>query len=54
VENCPRRSGDPAVLVASSEKAKKELGWQPQVTKIEDIIKSSWKWTKEHPEGYGD
>lgn len=39
-----RRSGDPAVLVASSAKIKAELGWQPQHSTVEEIIKSAWKW----------
>lgn len=47
-----RRSGDPAVLIASSEKAKKILGWQPELTDIEAIIASAWKWHKGHPRGY--
>lgn len=40
----PRRAGDPAVLVASSEKIKSELGWKPNFTKIDDIIASAWEW----------
>ena len=48
-----RRPGDPPVLVASAEKAKAELGWQPQVTSLEGIIESAWRWHREHPEGYG-
>ena len=46
-----RRPGDPAVLVASYEKAKKELGWEPK-RNLEEIIKDAWEWTKKHPEGY--
>ena len=48
-----RRPGDPPVLVASAEKAKAELGWQPQVTSLEGIIESAWRWHRAHPEGYG-
>jgi len=48
-----RRPGDPPVLVASAEKAKAELGWQPQVTSLEGIIESAWRWHREHPQGYG-
>jgi UDP-glucose 4-epimerase len=44
VEIKPRRAGDPARLVASSEKAKAELGWKPKVPEIEDIIASAWEW----------
>lgn len=47
-----RRTGDPAVLVASSAKIKKELGWVPKITNLEDIIKSSFKWQKKFPKGY--
>jgi UDP-glucose 4-epimerase len=50
----PRRPGDPAVLVASSSRAKAELGWKPEFSKPEVIIESAWKWIKEHPEGYKD
>ena len=52
LEEGPRRSGDPALLIASSEKAKKVLGWEPKFTNIEDIIASAWKWHKNHPNGY--
>jgi len=47
-----RRSGDPAVLVASNEKAHKILGWQPEYTNIEDIIRTAWQWHENHPDGY--
>jgi UDP-glucose 4-epimerase len=50
---CPRRPGDPAVLVASSNKARTELGWKPEFPKLESIIESAWRWMREHPEGYG-
>jgi UDP-glucose 4-epimerase len=48
----PRRPGDPARLVASSEKAKRELGWKPQFQNIESIVESAWRWHKAHPHGY--
>ena len=48
----PRRPGDPAVLVASSEKIRKELKWTPQYPDLEHIIGSAWKWMLKHPEGY--
>lgn len=51
-ELAPRRTGDPAILVASSELAKVELGWEPQYSEIEDIVSSAWKWHREHPKGY--
>lgn len=47
-----RRSGDPAVLVASSEKAIKELGWKPKYNSLETIIETAWKWHINHPYGY--
>lgn len=51
-KEAPRRAGDPAILVASSEKIKKELGWSAKYTKIEDIIESAYKWRLKNPEGY--
>ncbi len=50
----PRRDGDPAVLVASSEKAKSLLGWKPELDDIETIISSAWKWHSTHPKGFDD
>jgi UDP-glucose 4-epimerase len=44
VEECPRREGDPAVLVASSEKIKRELGWRPNFAELDAIIASAWDW----------
>jgi UDP-glucose 4-epimerase len=44
VEECPRREGDPAVLVASAEKIKRELGWKPQYADLDAIIASAWEW----------
>lgn len=48
-----RRPGDPAVLIGSSEKATKALGWRPRFPKLETIIETAWKWHKNHPNGYG-
>jgi UDP-glucose 4-epimerase len=48
----PRRAGDPAVLVASSGRAKSELGWKPRFPKLEPIIDSAWRWMHSHPRGY--
>ena len=50
----PRRPGDPPRLVAGSDKAKRELGWKPQFPKLEEIIRSAWKWHQTHPRGYSD
>lgn len=47
-----RRAGDPAVLIASSEKARKVLGWKPQFDSLEKIIADAWSWHKSHPNGY--
>ncbi len=47
-----RRAGDPATLVASSEKIKRELGWKPQYDSLESIISSAWKWHSSHKNGY--
>ncbi|MCP4134504.1 MAG: UDP-glucose 4-epimerase, partial [bacterium] len=47
-----RRPGDPAVLIGSSDKAVKELGWNPRFNDIRTIIETAWKWHKEHPDGY--
>jgi UDP-glucose 4-epimerase len=44
VEECPRRPGDPAVLVAGSEKIKQELGWRPQFADLDVIVSSAWEW----------
>jgi UDP-glucose 4-epimerase len=43
-EICPRRAGDPAVLVASSEKAIRELGWKPRYTQLDEIVRTAWIW----------
>jgi UDP-glucose 4-epimerase len=51
-EIADRRAGDPAILIASSEKAKKELGWNPKYNSIETIIETAWNWHKNHPTGY--
>ena len=48
----PRRAGDPARLVASGEKAREILGWKPEITELEDIIRSAWAWHSSHPNGY--
>ncbi len=48
----PRRAGDPATLVASSQRARTELGWNPVRNKLEDIIASAWSWHVNNPDGY--
>jgi UDP-glucose 4-epimerase len=48
----PRRPGDPAVLVAASNKIRKELGWTPQYPHVREIIESAWRWHQANPDGY--
>jgi len=50
----PRRPGDPPKLVASAEKAVRELGWKPQFPRLEDIVTTAWEWHSKHPQGYPD
>ena len=49
---CERRAGDPAKLVAASNKAREELGWKPKHEDIKDMIASAWKWHKNNPNGF--
>ncbi len=49
-----RRPGDPAVLIATSEKAQRELGWKPKYNDLPTIINTAWEWHKNHPQGFGD
>jgi UDP-glucose 4-epimerase len=48
----PRRPGDPAVLIASSEKIRRELGWQPKFADLKTIVESAWQWHRAYPDGY--
>ena len=50
----PRRPGDPARLIAASEKIQRELGWRPKFQRIDAIIESAWRWHQKFPNGYGD
>jgi len=50
----PRRPGDPAMLVASSEKIRRELGWKPQYPDLRTIVEHAWNWHRTHPHGYED
>ena len=54
VEMGNRRAGDPAQLIASSEKARRVLGWQPQFTDVEAVISTAWTWHQKHPDGYAE
>jgi UDP-glucose 4-epimerase len=48
----PRRPGDPAVLYASSDRIKRELGWQPRYEEVDTIVRTAWRWRDAHPSGY--
>lgn len=47
-----RRAGDPPVLVASSRRARRELGWQPRHSSLEEMVADAWRWKEAHPDGY--
>jgi UDP-glucose 4-epimerase len=49
-----RRPGDPAVLVASSDKIRRELHWRPKYPDLEAIVSSAWEWLQKHPHGYAE
>jgi UDP-glucose 4-epimerase len=51
-EVAPRRPGDPAILIASSDTIRNDLGWEPRYPNLRDIIESAWKWHQAHPDGY--
>jgi UDP-glucose 4-epimerase len=49
-----RRPGDPATLIASSSKIRRELGWEPEYPDLRMIVEHAWTWHRSHPDGYGD
>jgi len=51
---CPRRAGDAAVLVASSERAQRDLGWRPRFADLDEIVRTALRWREAHPNGYAD
>jgi UDP-glucose 4-epimerase len=53
VRTAPRRAGDPAELVASSDKIRRELAWRPKFSSLDAIIESAWTWKQKFPRGYG-
>ena len=53
VETVARRAGDPAALLASSEKIRSELGWRPEKT-LDQMLADAWEWHRQHPQGYAD
>ncbi len=53
-EPAPRRAGDPAVLVASSDRARRILGWKPTHPSLDQIVGTAWRWHRAHPNGYAD
>jgi len=54
VVSTQRRPGDPPVLTSDAAKAKKELGWKPQIPQLEKIVETAWKWHNKYPDGYAD
>ena len=54
VVEAPRRPGDPAALVASSERIRRDLDWTPRYPEIDQIVDSAWRWHQRHPNGYAD
>jgi UDP-glucose 4-epimerase len=51
-EDAPRRAGDPAKLIASSEAIQKDWGWKPKYPELEQIVRDAWNWHEKHPDGY--
>jgi UDP-glucose 4-epimerase len=53
-ERAPRRPGDPAILVASADRAARRLGWSPRAASLDAIVRSAWRWHETHPQGFVD
>jgi len=53
-ERAPRRQGDPAILVASAERANRRLGWSPRIPSLDAIVRTAWAWHQGRPQGYND
>jgi len=52
--SAPRRAGDPAILYASAQRIRQELGWTPKYPDLDTIVRHAWQWHCEHPRGFGD
>jgi len=48
-----RRPGDPAILYAAAERARRELAWVPRFGELDEIVSTAWNWLRAHPSGYG-
>jgi UDP-glucose 4-epimerase len=53
VERAPRRAGDPAILVAASDRAQRRLGWKRAFPSLEHLVRTAWGWHQSHPRGFG-
>ena len=51
---CSRREGDPSVLFASSARIRRDLGWMPSISSLDEIVQTAWRWRSTHPRGYTD
>jgi UDP-glucose 4-epimerase len=51
-QECPRRPGDPPILIADAQKIRQELGWQPRFPTLHAMIETAWHWHRQHPDGY--
>jgi UDP-glucose 4-epimerase len=54
VVEADRRPGDPPILTSDATKAKNELGWEPQLAGLEEMVSTAWQWHNQHPDGYPD
>jgi UDP-glucose 4-epimerase len=52
--SAPRRPGDPAVLYASAQRIRQDLGWTPKHADLDTIVRDAWRWHRTHPRGFGD
>ena len=52
--SAPRRPGDPAVLYASAQRIRQDLGWMPKHADLDTIVRDAWRWHSTHPRGFGD